>query len=295
MKKTIRIILKGGLGNQLFQYFAGMGLSEGLNRDLVIDTSWYKRRIHNNGLLDKRVFMLNQYQFVNNLNVLCDFDWRNSLYTERLLKKLPANIGQNFGFYFEPALNDLRKDKNRSVVALGHWIKNPILPDKSKLREQLIDGINEPSPQYNLLVKAQSNAKVISIHHRLGDYKNFGANYGVFENSYFEDAVRSIKKTAGKGEFEIWLFSDEPELSYSILSKSFPISRIVGRDSGINEAETISLISKSHAIIASNSTFSWWASYLSDESRTEVVFPEKYMKDILTIDTGLYVKGWRYL
>mgnify|MGYP001238697128 FL=1 len=40
-KNQIIIGLNGGLGNQLYQYAFGRALSEKLNCDLVLDTSFY--------------------------------------------------------------------------------------------------------------------------------------------------------------------------------------------------------------------------------------------------------------
>ena len=42
MNKNVNIILKGGLGNQLFQFFTAYFLSKKLKMNLAVDVSNYK-------------------------------------------------------------------------------------------------------------------------------------------------------------------------------------------------------------------------------------------------------------
>jgi hypothetical protein len=295
MTKTLRMIVKGGLGNQLFQYFAGRELSDETERKLVLDLSWYRRNVHKNGLLNQRNFMLNQYKFAETCTTSDEFVWRNAPLVERVIKRLPNQIGNSLGFFHEPTIDDLNRVVLQQVVTFGHWVQNPILPIKSTLRQLLLDGIANPSHSYLDLIEEQSQINVISLHHRLGDYKNFSSIYEIKDEKYFLAGSRLISNRIKGAAPEIWLFSDEPDISYSLLSKSIPISRVVNSQAQLNEAETISLMARSKGIIASNSTFSWWASYLSDESNTSIVFPKNYMKNILTQNSGLYVDGWDYL
>jgi len=86
MTKTLRMIVKGGLGNQLFQYFAGRELSDETERKLVLDLSWYRRNVHKNGLLNQRNFMLNQYKFAETCTTL---QWQMLLPFQKKKKKSP--------------------------------------------------------------------------------------------------------------------------------------------------------------------------------------------------------------
>ena len=295
MKKNLRLILKGGLGNQLLQYFAGLQLSRVSTRELIVDTSWYSRNIHSNKLLDKRNFLLNQYQFSKDLNIENEMNWKNSPRTERVLKELPSWVGKYIGFYEDLKLDEVLHLNQREVTVFGHWVTNPIIPNREILRQQLVKGILDPSSNFKILQKEISEKKIISIHHRLGDYKNFTEAYGVMNEDYFARAVQHVSRDLNFEKGEVWLFSDEPELSRRLLSQSIEIAKVISRDFKISEAETISLMSQSAGIVCSNSTFSWWAGLLSDESITTVAFPRYYMKGLPTIETGLYVKDWNYL
>ena len=295
MKRLLRLILKGGLGNQLFQYFAGVELSNLHQRQLVVDTSWFSRNVHSNGLLDPRGYLLSQYEFSKKLHLESEMNWKNSPRTERTMKYLPKMVSHSLGFYDEMAREDHQCLIQREITVFGHWVMKPILPSREHLRLVLIDGIDNPSQNYLLLSAILGKRKVISIHHRLGDYKNFSDSYGVLGELYFTKAIEKLERQLNLKDSEVWLFSDEPELSLKLLSPRIDISKVITKEYNMNEAETIALISKSSGIVCSNSTFSWWAAFLSVEAKTSVVFPKFYMKNVLTRNTGLYLGGWEYL
>jgi hypothetical protein len=80
-----------------------------------------------------------------------------------------------------------------------------------------------------------------------------------------------------------------------MLSQYYKIDKVIDESHGLCEAESIALMSESSAIVGSNSTFSWWAGYLSKSELTKVVMPKQYMRGILMKETGLYVSDWLYL
>jgi hypothetical protein len=182
----------------------------------------------------------------------------------------------------------------QEIVIFGHWINRPILPSKNEIKSllanQRITNVNELRD----LRQEQSNFPVISIHFRLGDYENFKSVYEVTSLEYFSKALRIIGKSTDLKKAKIWLFSDEPKKAHNLISSLIKIDRVLNETTRLNEAETISLMSSSRAIICSNSTFSWWAGYLT-EDYTQVYFPKQYLRGVSVESTGLYVNEWNYL
>jgi hypothetical protein len=119
--------------------------------------------------------------------------------------------------------------------------------------------------------------------------------YGVTSKSYYLDAIRALENALNGNPSEVWLFSDDPLAATEILSSYVNIDKVINDSFGLGEAESIALISESSGIVGSNSTFSWWASYLSKSEKTRVVMPKEYMRGTLMKDTGLYVSEWLYL
>jgi len=295
MHSRLTIGLKGGMGNQLFQYFAAEEFSRLSERELVIDTSWYEREVHSNGLLNPRKFTLNQYSFHKDLRITNDFNWRNSPLTERIFRRIPIRFGISAGIAYELKRGSNIPQLLSNVYISGHWIRNPILPPREELREMLVENIVSPSSGFIQLRKVLQNRKIISVHIRLGDYLNFQEVYGVTSKSYYIDAIRALENALKGNPSEVWLFSDDPLAATEMLSSKLKIDKVINESFGLSEAESIALISESSGIVGSNSTFSWWASYLSKSEKTKVVMPKQYMRGTLMKDTGLYVSEWLYL
>lgn len=295
MQNRLTVGLKGGMGNQLFQYFAASELSRSNGRELVLDISWYRRNVHANGLLGPRQFMLGQYSFSKDLTISEDFNWKNSPLTERILRRIPNQVALHTGVAFELERGAGIPRFLSNVYVSGHWIKNPILPPRETLRDFLVQKISSPSSSYLRLRRELQSKKIIAVHIRLGDYLNFQEVYGVTGESYHVDAIKELHRVYPDHSSEIWLFSDDTFTAEKMLSQHFKVDRVIDESYGLGEAESIALMSEASAIIGSNSTFSWWAGYLSKSELTKVVMPKQYMRGILMKETGLYISDWLYL
>lgn len=285
--RTLKLILKGGLGNQLFQYFAAKNLADQQSRILELDISWYSREVHKNGLLDPRVYELEKYTFSKGITKTSKLSLFNSPYVERLTRFLPRSISIRSGFIEEMVETEV--STRERVITFGHWITQKYLPPTSALEKLLVDGLVSPSENFTRIDEELSSKKVTIIHLRLGDYQNFKEIYGEFNRRYFLNAFDKL----GIISDSIWLFSDDIERANLLIGNSFRIDRMIGRDAGLSSAETLALMSKAGSLIASNSTFSWWAGYLNNGG--QVVFPKQYMIGVETINTGLFVPNWLYL
>lgn len=295
MQNRLTVGLKGGMGNQLFQYFAASELSRLNSRELVLDISWYRRNVHANGLLSPRQFMLDQYSFSKDLTISEDFNWKNSPLTERILRRIPNQVALHTGVAFELERGAGVPRFLSNVYVSGHWIKNPILPPRETLRDFLVQKISSPSSNYLRLRRELQRKRIIAVHIRLGDYLHFQEVYGVTSASYYLEAIKKLDNLNSDNSSTVWLFSDDPLGATKMLSQYYKIDKVIDESHGLCEAESIALMSESSAIVGSNSTFSWWAGYLSKSELTKVVMPKQYMRGILMKETGLYVSDWLYL
>ena len=77
MKREIRIGLVGGLGNQLFQYYAGAVLAKNLKTNLVVDYSKIgKTGTKHMGDISELVLPFNYSSIYKNHNKMSDLKWR---------------------------------------------------------------------------------------------------------------------------------------------------------------------------------------------------------------------------
>jgi len=285
--KTLTLRLRGGLGNQLFQCFAGIEIAKLQNRNLVLDKSWYRGEFHRNGLLDSRKFELDEYEFLNRITVSESNLFFTSPGLERIIRSLPRKVALAVGNVHELSSKEL--SGRRSVSTFGHWIGTNYLPSRDRARELLVSELRVKSEDYLSALAEISRGNCVAIHVRGGDYHNFPEVYGVLTSKYFRSALDKIG-AKGKG---IWLFSDTPEHAKEVLGKNLPIEVDVSSELSLSSAQTLALMSCASTLIASNSTFSWWAAYAN--TKGAIVFPKKYTQNLDTLSSGLYVKNWDYL
>lgn len=287
----LRLQIKGGLGNQLFQYFAGLYLAQVSNRKFQIDVSWYLNQPISTSNLYPRVFELEKFNLPEEVESVIDTSFQSSVFMDRVTRRVPRQFGLKLGSVFELRPDEFSK---RSILRInGYWLSQNYLPPRNELLEFLIGNLKQPSNQYLELVRESELVGPLAIHVRLGDYLNFPEIFPVLGLDYYARSVAVLKQSKGVDQ-PIWLFSDEPEKAFNLLEGKLPISKVIGPRDLPSSPEVLALLSMSSAIICSNSTFSWWAGFLS-KNQDQVVFPTTYMNGFQTKETGLWIKSWNYL
>lgn len=107
----------------------------------------------------------------------------------------------------------------------------------------------------------------VAVHIRRGDYLNYPEIHHVCKTKYFEDQLLQFKG------YQINVFTD----SIDYVLNEF-------RDSNFNiiksnsELIDLTLMSKHKNIICSNSSFSWWASFLG-EPKNKIIVPDRWFNN----------------
>lgn len=131
----------------------------------------------------------------------------------------------------------------------------------------------------------------IAVHMRYGDYRtNHHARsfHGLTDPSYF---VESISLALAKGEKpEILILSDEPdyafkELSTAGLDKELKIEFGNSKD----QLGDLAFMASSTTVVTSNSSFSWWGSWIASQRCSAKVFmPTPWFSSSNVMDPALY-------
>jgi len=161
----IVIKIQGGLGNQMFQYAAGLSAAHKLKTNLKMDLSWF----HNL----KEVNTPRFYE-IDNLNIKQDFISSNQycLVNDSLKKRL-LGIGKvRLNYYKEPHFeydNNFKKIKNNTYLEgyfqTEEYFKNirPIILDNFSIKK-------EPSVKSKEIINLAHKNESVSLHVRRGDY-----------------------------------------------------------------------------------------------------------------------------
>lgn len=281
MKKKVIVCLKGGLGNQLFQYAAGRRLAYVNNAELVLDNVTYFKRDSKY----KRKYQLDKFYIKARLASKYERMEFYGKYIHFLIKKLFRLLPYEKRFYieeesldFSPQLLNLRV--KRVVYLDGYWQSEGYFKDIEHLIKQELK-IIPPQDKFNqfLSQKIQS-CNSVAIHIRFFiDIFNVHSNeeaelYMLYQflKSFFEKAIVEIKKRTSNPYF--FIFSDNPSLAYEwfrIREKNIVfISHNKGEE---NSYKDFWLMTQCKHFIISNSTFGWWAAWLAENRNKIIIAP----------------------
>lgn len=272
-KKVIITKLIGGLGNQMFQYAAGLKLAKKNETELLLDISDF---INYTG----REFALHNFNISgkilidsNNINLID----QNTNFFRRIFLNFHSLINgkTSISYIKEPYFHYYPKFLNSPCPCYidGYWQSEKYFFD---IKKEIIEEFSLIKPISELSLKILNKIKEknsVSIHIRRGDYiTNSAANkfHGVCSSNYYYSAINLIKNNVENPYFLI--FSDDIKWVKENLKISDEV--IYVDHNGFEKShEDLFLMSRcSHHIIA-NSSFSWWAAWLSQNPGKIVITP----------------------
>ena len=264
----IIVKLKGGLGNQMFQYACGRAISVQLGVPLALDISWFR------DVSDRR-FTLDQ------------FNIQARIALEDEIAKANSSLQKAFDFFRTHKHVVIEKDQHFNPRVLetpdnayldGYWqSERYFLPITGKLLNEF--GLKVPFSSYAAdFARLMGDSNSISIHIRRGDYVNnpkFAAVHGALPVTYYEKAMKLIEQRVDNPRY--FLFSDDPEWAEEHISSRYKIDIVSG--SNATEGEELSLMSLCKHHIIANSSFSWWGAWLNQKQDKIVIVPKQWFVD----------------
>lgn len=296
MKKVI-VCLKGGLGNQLFQYAAGRRLSYKNKAELVLDNITYFKRDR----IYKRRYQLDKFHIKGRLATNFERIGSYGKYIHYLIRKLSKLLPYEKRFYieeerpgFSPQLLDI---KVRRIIYLdGYWQSENYFKDiEAIIRQEL--KILPPRDEFNqLLSRKIQSCNSVGVHVRFFiDPFNINLNEHAFYNflkSFFYKAIDKIKKMINNPCF--FIFSDNPLIARQWLQirgeNIYYVSHNINEDDSYKD---LWLMSQCKHFIISNSTFGWWGAWLAENKNKIVIAPNIKKTGIGAWGfEGLIPEGW---
>jgi len=267
----LRIELAGGLGNQLFGYFAGKFLSSLKDSELALDASSIDLK---RTMFDLSSFDIDQRLEYSNQKMMLKRISRRAqgaldFHTPRLSLKIRSAAGILYDEGYE--INSEQISRNRkSKITLRGYFQDPRYFLNLPQREKEINLVN-PSSWYSSKLKQIQSEHTIAIHLRFGDLLENLESIGVLSVAYFANALDILQVQARD---RVWVISDDISRARQLL-KRIDSGSFIYLDSPAagDPAESLLLMSKAQAIITANSTFSVWSGLLSSPD-TEIVVPE---------------------
>ena len=277
MKQGVDIKLVGGIGNQLFGYFAAFDLANLNNCNLYLDVS------------DMRQKRNRQHVSIESLILPGEFYAKKEYpkLLQRIFGKIQRLLSNNVlkqKIYFSKVIgfdeNIYKLEPNIKIhgyfQSYVHFKKYKDIFGGLKLRAE-----SEWFKKHSL--DAQNNS-FTCLHIRRGDYVEHQEIYGLLSSEYYINALEMASQWTQNRN--LWVFSDDIEAAKKVLIniKGWKIEWVDPSQTN-DPVEQLLIMSKADCFILANSTFSWWSAALGKES-SYVIAPTKWYRGI---DDPLYL------
>lgn len=289
----IIVRLCGGLGNQMFQYAAGLALARRHETELRLDLEWFEgNRIHQ-GLELPRVFALPipEASPAEKKKVL---GWLGAPWLRRVFSKpamgalRPTHLAVEPHFHYWPGFEGLPAD----AYLAGYWQSEryfAVVADQIRALFRFAAPLDARSTQ---LARQMSVTTSVSLHVRRGDYVHnpqVRRIHGVDLTRYYQQAIDTIMDRVATPHF--YVFSDEPGWVRTHLSIDASAT-FVDHNRGPDSYRDMQLMSLCKHHIIANSTFSWWGAWLNQDPKKIVIAPRQFFVDSAFDTKDLYCPGW---
>jgi hypothetical protein len=227
----------GGLGNQMFQI--SKSVAEGLKNNLPVffRTSSF--------------IPMEGNQPINYLsNIFRNLNFDNSKIPTFRINEQTWSYYETNHVYTEPTEFYGYFQSSKNFLNYKKEIRDLFLPT-----EEFINKLKSLHPKI-------FNPNSVSIHVRRGDYLGISEVLPVLDKSYFDYCVKDFEDS------DIFIFSNDKEWVKSNLN--YNNSVVV---EGLEDYEELWAISLCNNNIMSNSSFSWWGSYLNLNKNKKVIVP----------------------
>jgi len=277
----ISCYLAGGLGNQLFQIFTTLAYGLKTSRAIVFPysdvlTTGRPRPTYWNTFLSRLYpFTTQNEKFshinLNRFNILKEEDYTTFRYYD-FTSALQSNVILLHGYFQSYLYFDQHKKIIKQII---------------QITEQRRAIFNEYEGYFNV----NPNEKTISMHFRLGDYKQLQLHHPLLSIEYYIKSLSLIINTDPDAQFKVLYFCEKEDnadiiVLIGILRPMFPNVKWEKVDDTICDWKQMLLMSCCYHNIIANSTFSWWGAYFNENLDKIVCYPAKWFGPALSHDTS---------
>lgn len=274
----IVIRLKGGMGNQMFQYAFAKGLAATLKTEVEIDCSLLLDRARRNGFIyrdyDLTIFNIEERFRVNPVVLKTLYKFKSSTFGNWLKRiiTLGKPIVKEKHFHADKSII---KDPQDNVIYDGWWQSELYFENVKDLIRQ------EFTFKKPLLIKTDiadriKSTTAVCLNVRRTDFLT-NSTLNSTNKDYFMEAVRKMAELVKDPYF--FIFSDDTKWCEENLILDWP-SEVVQHDlKGEKFGNYMQLMILCKHFIIPNSSFAWWAVWLNDTHGKHVIAPKNWFNE----------------
>ena len=243
-------LLRGGIGNQLFIYFAAVYLGEKHSFTPVFQSLgiYHGESISEMGLPGRFMgkFQSKLYRLDKKLNYKISKRALQPISSSSSVTQSPIEInGKSYvsGFF-------------QTAYYASHLKANGYF-----------DELIRKEPNSALIQKCLeiTNSNATIMHLRFGDYLGAAASLGNLAPNYYESIFASHKEVSGN---PIFVMSDDFHLAREYIKELPDLDfRMLDKYDGLRSTDLMKLFGSADRVICANSTYSWWGAFLSSRAQ----------------------------
>jgi hypothetical protein len=259
--------LQGGLGNQLFQYAAGLAVAQGQADQVAVDTSYYWYVRNRRYVLDLLGFRPKRISFFTHpLEAVLSWPLIGEIWQKMylLFGRYQVVREQEVG-----SLMPITKNPPQNTYLSGFWQQLSYVELQKKSLFQHLSFPKFNSEVEKKLAQKISSTRSVAVHVRRGDYVNH-STFRVASPEYYQQAFEYISKRVKQPHF--FIFSDDIVWCKAHFGEPANMTFVEGVDDEVSELHLMSTCQ--HHVMA-NSTFSWWGAVLAPQSKI-VIAPKEW-------------------
>lgn len=314
----INLIIKDGLGNQLFQYaytrYLQQIYSDGVEVEPIVINPYYIDRY------DFRKVSLQHFKLNPNVTFLAPEHQKKNMNTFKIrvllangldiipwkiFKKKPlgeekfikrAKQGVYYTYRSQTEFKTYLSNASDKYVFGCFQGETNFLPVANCIKDEL-EIITTPSRDNCEMLKRIKSTNAVCLHIRRGDYLDARwKNLQICDFDYYNTAINDLLQRVSNPIFYVFSNCHEDlewiRENYRFVNKvSDEKLNFVYVDLCNPDYEELRLMMNCKHFIISNSTFSWWAAYLSSNVGKIVMVPERWNLS-LDNDDSIYLDSW---
>ena len=299
----IYVDLNGRCGDQFFQYAFARKIQIHLKNKEPLQLNFYnqerwKNTIHDDSFRDdlSRFSIVEHNSFVSDTQNIFRFGKKrqrrllknyffirkiaNRILFFRWIARKCHRILQRNGIYYEDThFSFFGFPKNNVDIFIRGYFEDYHFYEDVNVRAAMLNELKpivttNPNPLMNKIKNCNSVCVSMRSWKEVSQFSNVFKSRFICDKNYFKDAMNKMKNLIPDCEF--FIFSDDLDFAQSNVDDSFsPIFE----NSGNTIEQKIELMSSCKHFILSNSSFSWWVQYLSDNTNSIIISPSRWYTD----------------
>jgi hypothetical protein len=269
--------ISGGLGNQMFEYAAARALALRHGTELKLDLTY---------LLDRtprpKRFKITFREYDLDVFVLsCSFLKKNEtplwflgkfgFIVDMCYRKVFKPHGTERHFQYDPAFLSFPDN----TYLDGVWQSPKYFAGYEDVIRKDFSFKNEMAEEVKALGAEIRNKESVCVHVRRSDF--LGSAHDICDAKYYARGIVEIAERTAIDQ--IYVFSDDIEWCKKNVSLGYPTVFVSNEFAGYKNTGHLYLMGKCRYFVIANSSYSWWAAWLSDYAKKIVVAPKRWFAD----------------